>query len=1267
MSSHRSPSPSHSHSSKRRRYDDDSSPRHGGSHSSRRGHRDDDYDHDRSYRSDRRASSRERRRERDYDSRDYDSRRDRERDRDRDRDYNSRRDRDRDYDRRRRDDDYYSSSSSRRDRDRDRRDDRDRRSSRYEASPAHSNGYSRSPERPSEREREKERDRRAHSPVVSSSSSSRAAPPTSSASASAPTPAPSAAAPAATNGHATPLGSASPLNGATSSAEEEKQRLKREKLEAWKKKKAAEAAAAASASPSPAPASPAPAGDKAASPAPASLPAKPAASGLPQKPVAAINALPSKPTASTSTSSKPTLKPTMQPATPLSAADAAAAAAAAISSRLSGLTAAKANPLAHSLPAKPTFSFGAAAAAASASASNPLRPSGLKNSLTMGGDEDDDAGKKPGMIKFDDGDLDLSVKGGDVDMDDEDDEDLEGGAGFTGRENAAARLRARMEALEAADGGGAGGEDGDGDAKMEEGDGAGAAAAEEEEDEEDELEAFMNSVNAQVKKVDTADRAKASGKKGAVIEQEEEEKEEEEEVDEMDKVGMSAQEILALAAKKVKKGRELAIPDHSKIDYLPFRKAFYTAPPEVAELSQEEVDALRLELDDIKIRGAEPPKPATKWSYFGLPAACIDVIKSLEYAAPTSIQAQAIPAIMSGRDIIGVAKTGSGKTMGFILPMFRHIKDQPPLRPMDGPVAMIMTPTRELATQIYKECKPFLKALGLRASCAYGGMPLKDNIADMKRGSEVIVCTPGRMIELLTTNSGRLINLQRVTYLVLDEADRMFDMGFEPQVMKIIGQIRPDRQTVLFSATFPRQMEALARKVLRRPLEITVGGRSVVADTITQVVEVRTEETKFNRMLELLGKLFNEEEDARALIFVERQESADKLFVELKNKNYTCMPLHGGREQVDRDQTIVDFKNGSCPIVIATSVAARGLDVKQLKLVIQYDVPNHMEDYVHRAGRTGRAGNTGTCVTFITPDQERYSVDILKALQASNAPVPTELEDIAKAFAEKVKAGKAQAASSGFGGKGLERLDNDRESAMRAERAAHGETSGEKKEGDGEETEADKTAKSVASLEVEIMRGPAPDLAKGKSLPSDGGVTVTAADTKAADEAGKKAEEAAIAAGKNAGAAGAASVIAKFNAMLKAKKAANAQPEDQSTEAARRRDPDATDYHAIVWINDYPQKARWKVTNKETMVHFVETTGASITFKGIFYEQGKEPGPNDLPKLHLLIESNEELRVKHAIAEIKKALIEGATMALEAEQRQPLGAGGAAMGRYSVV
>lgn len=265
----------------------------------------------------------------------------------------------------------------------------------------------------------------------------------------------------------------------------------------------------------------------------------------------------------------------------------------------------------------------------------------------------------------------------------------------------------------------------------------------------------------------------------------------------------------------------------------------------------------------------------------------------------------------------------------------------------------------------------------------------------MKKGAEIIVCTPGRMIDLLTANSGRVTNLKRVTYLVLDEADRMFDMGFEPQVMKIVNNIRPDRQTLLFSATFPKQMDSLARKILKKPLEITVGGRSVVAAEIDQIVEVRAEDTKFNRLLEILGQMYNDDPEARTLIFVDRQEAADNLLRELLRKSYLAMSLHGGKDQVDRDTTISDFKSGVVPIVIATSVAARGLDVKQLKLVINYDAPNHMEDYVHRAGRTGRAGNKGTCITFITPEQDRYSVDIYRALKASNATVPPELEELA--------------------------------------------------------------------------------------------------------------------------------------------------------------------------------------------------------------------------------------------------------------------------------
>ncbi|KAF8914053.1 P-loop containing nucleoside triphosphate hydrolase protein [Gymnopilus junonius] len=802
------------------------------------------------------------------------------------------------------------------------------------------------------------------------------------------------------------------------------------------------------------------------------------------------------------------------------------------------------------------------------------------------------------------------------------------------------------------------------------------------EEEEDPLDAFMSSVKAEVKKVNMEDLKKMAdaglGRSRVRLDERMADNGTEDDIedlvpDELDATDLNPEDILALAAKKAKK-KELATVDHSRIRYEPFRKEFYIPPPDIAAMSDEEAELLRLELDGIKIRGVDCPRPVTKWSHFGLPAVCLDVIKRLNYAAPTSIQAQAIPAIMAGRDVIGVAKTGSGKTIAFLLPLFRHIKDQRPLEQMEGPIAVIMTPTRELAVQIHRECKPFLKVLNLRAVCAYGGSPIKDQIAELKKGAEIIVCTPGRMIDLLTANSGRVTNLKRVTYVVLDEADRMFDMGFEPQVMKIVNNVRPDRQTVLFSATFPKQMDSLARKILRKPLEITVGGRSVVAPEIEQIVEVRPEETKFNRLLEILGQMYNEDPEARTLVFVDRQEAADNLLRELMRKGYLCMSLHGGKDQVDRDSTIADFKSGVVPIVIATSVAARGLDVKQLKLVINYDAPNHMEDYVHRAGRTGRAGNKGTCVTFITPEQERYSVDIYRALKASSVTVPKELEDLANGFLDKVKSGKAQAAGSGFGGKGLDRLDKERDAREKAERKAYGEPADEEKVTPAEESAAKAVTTSsddmtFGNFKVEIKRGPAPDSSKG--LLGVGGAVAAARRLAHAKEEEKlqsqmrAAEEAAARAGKDTAAhKQALSVVAKLNAQLRASKLvlqSQLQAEDSGL-ATRKTNTDSTDFHAIIPINDYPQKARWRVTNKETMVQLIDMTGASVTNKGIYYEPNKEPPLEGPPKLHLLIESNEEYRVEQAVREIKRLLIEASAAALQAEMRNPT-----ATGRYSVL
>lgn len=663
---------------------------------------------------------------------------------------------------------------------------------------------------------------------------------------------------------------------------------------------------------------------------------------------------------------------------------------------------------------------------------------------------------------------------------------------------------------------------------------------------------------------------------------------------------------LLLAQLEKKKRKDIPVVDHSTIDYEPFRKQFYFEPPELSQLSPEDLDMLRLELDGIKVRGQKCPAPVTKWSRFGLPVNVMDIINNLGFEKPTSIQAQAIPAIMAGRDVIGIAKTGSGKTMAFLLPLFRHIKDQRPLAKLEGPMALVMTPTRELAVQIYHECTPFLKALNLRAVCAYGGSPIKEQIADLKRGAEIIVCTPGRMIDLLAANSGRVTNLQRVTYLVLDEADRMFDLGFEPQIMKIIQNIRPDRQTVLFSATFPRQMALLARKILTKAVEIIVGARSIVAPEIKQIIEVREDKTKFNRLLEVLGDFFNENPpDSRALIFVDRQDSADILLKELFARGYPSLSIHGGKEQIDRDSALSDFRNGVINILIATSVAARGLDVKQLKLVINYDAPNHMEDYVHRVGRTGRAGNTGTAITFITPEDGKAAAFISKALKLSNVPVPDEVEKMGETFLKKVKSGEA-AFGSGFGGKGLEKLDQARDSARKLERKAYGEDDGDDDSKDTEES----TNSLLPVLDPSSNANPL-----------------------------FKINPAVITPGRHSSSKEKTSVLRM-----------GAAPDNHG--------PDTSAFHATLEINDFPQQARWAVTNNSNVTKIIEANSTSITTKGRFYPPGKQPGEGEEPKLYILIEGQSEISVANAHKALVELLTSGISQAIASESHRT--------GRYTV-
>lgn len=297
---------------------------------------------------------------------------------------------------------------------------------------------------------------------------------------------------------------------------------------------------------------------------------------------------------------------------------------------------------------------------------------------------------------------------------------------------------------------------------------------------------------------------------------------------------------------------------------------------------------------------------------------------------------------------------------------------------------------------------------------------MAEQIGDLKRGAHVVVATPGRLIDILTMQSGKILSLKRVTFVVMDEADRMYDMGFAPQITAILAAIRPDRQTVLFSATFPKAIETLARKSLKYPIEVVVGGRSVASDNITQYAELIEEDEKFWRLLQILGEQV--EGTKKVIVFVDTQVHADNLFEQLLRNGYPTLSLHGGKDQEDRDSTIADFKRKDGPnVLVATGVAGRGLDVPLCTCVVNYSAPNHLEAYVHQTGRTGRAGNTGVCYTFVNSTEEaKYAPIIVRAMSEAGQSenISESLKNLSDDFKNKVERGEAKYAGSGFKGKG---------------------------------------------------------------------------------------------------------------------------------------------------------------------------------------------------------------------------------------------------------
>jgi len=423
-----------------------------------------------------------------------------------------------------------------------------------------------------------------------------------------------------------------------------------------------------------------------------------------------------------------------------------------------------------------------------------------------------------------------------------------------------------------------------------------------------------------------------------------------------------------------------------------FEKSFYKEAPTVAARSEAEVKAFR-EKYAITIKGKDVPKPVETFDEAGFPNYVMSEVKAQGFEKPTAIQSQGWPMSLSGRDVVGIAETGSGKTLTYTLPAIVHINAQPLLNPGDGPIVLILAPTRELAVQIQEEVSKFGKSSRIRNTCVYGGVPKGGQIRDLARGVEVCIATPGRLIDML--ESGKT-NLRRVTYLVLDEADRMLDMGFEPQIRKIIGQIRPDRQTCMWSATWPKEVRQLASDYQKDWIQVNIGSHELAANhRITQIVEVVSDFEKRDRMQKHLERIM-EDRNNKILVFTGTKRIADDITRFLRQDGWPALSIHGDKQQNERDWVLNEFKTGKSPIMVATDVASRGIDVKDITHVFNYDYPNNSEDYVHRIGRTGRAGRTGTAITLFTTDNAKQARDLVHILQDAKQTVDPRLAEMSR-------------------------------------------------------------------------------------------------------------------------------------------------------------------------------------------------------------------------------------------------------------------------------
>ncbi|QBQ96722.1 DEAD/DEAH box helicase [Paraburkholderia pallida] len=366
----------------------------------------------------------------------------------------------------------------------------------------------------------------------------------------------------------------------------------------------------------------------------------------------------------------------------------------------------------------------------------------------------------------------------------------------------------------------------------------------------------------------------------------------------------------------------------------------------------------------------------------GLSEPLVRAVNELGYTTPTPIQSQAIPAVLNGGDLLAGAQTGTGKTAGFTLPILQRLTDMPPAATAKRVVrALILTPTRELAAQVEESVRAYGKYLKLKSTVMFGGVGINPQIDALKRGVDIVVATPGRLLDHMQQKT---IDLSHIEILVLDEADRMLDMGFIHDIKRVLAKLPPKRQNLLFSATFADEIKALADSLLDSPALIEVARRNTTAETVAQKVYP----VDRDRKRELLTHLIRQHNWFQVLVFTRTKHGANRLAEQLTKDGISALAIHGNKSQSARTRALSEFKDGTLQVLVATDIAARGIDIDQLPHVVNFDLPNVPEDYVHRIGRTGRAGATGEAVSLVCVDEHQLLKDIERLIKR---PVPQEV------------------------------------------------------------------------------------------------------------------------------------------------------------------------------------------------------------------------------------------------------------------------------------